>query len=304
MFHRVKKEAILDQTKANVFGDKEVSKIHNNNTNRIENRTGVNQTAVQRFAKSQEEMSQQISPANKNSNRPHAVKQYEPQLRNSNSPINQPTSKIEEVNTMNNPQSKDDAQTSTTPTAPAQGRVDIPGQNFQRPGASAPASRPSYPGASYPGAQNSGSAYNPQANDRPTGPKLVIGQGITMSGEIEACDHLIVEGTIEASLKGASVLDVAESGSYFGTVEIEEANISGRFEGDITVKGRLTIESTGTVIGTISYKELSMEAGATVDGTISPIGSTNVAKNVKAAPSKSKKATNNGAELPFASQAD
>ena len=29
-----------------------------------------------------------------------------------------------------------------------------------------------------------------------TGRKLVIGEGITLSGEIEACDHLVVEGTV------------------------------------------------------------------------------------------------------------
>ena len=101
-------------------------------------------------------------------------------------------------------------------------------------------------------------------------------------------------------MKGANILEIAESGTFYGTVEINEANIAGRFEGDITVKGRLTIESTGTIIGTVSYKELSMEAGATLDGSVSPIGSPNAQKKAASAPSKSKKATNTGAELPFA----
>jgi len=78
---------------------------------------------------------------------------------------------------------------------------------------------------------------NPQAKNtsqpEASGRQLSIGQGITMSGEIEACDHLVVEGTVEAALKGASLLEITESGSFFGTVEIEEATIAGRFEGDI-----------------------------------------------------------------------
>ncbi len=103
------------------------------------------------------------------------------------------------------------------------------------------------------------------------GRRLVVGQGITMSGEIESCDHLVVEGTIEAALKGASVLEISESGVFYGTVEIDEATIAGRFEGDLTVNGRLTIKSSGSITGAISYRELAVEAGAVLDGKIGPL---------------------------------
>ncbi len=130
----------------------------------------------------------------------------------------------------------------------------------------------SAPGASYPGYGSAPAAPQQQAQEtHSTGRKLIVGEGITMSGEIEACDHLIVEGKVEAALKGASLLDVAPAGVFYGTVEIDEATIAGRFEGDLTVHGRLTIRSTGSITGAISYKELAVEAGATVDGKISPL---------------------------------
>ncbi|MCB1555892.1 MAG: polymer-forming cytoskeletal protein, partial [Alphaproteobacteria bacterium] len=116
--------------------------------------------------------------------------------------------------------------------------------------------------------------------------KLLIGRGITMSGEIDSCDTLVVEGTVEASLRGARFLDVASTGVFYGAVEIDEANISGRFEGDITVNGRLTITSTGSITGTISYKEMAMEAGAIIDGKISPLGATAGAREEKAGASR------------------
>jgi len=105
------------------------------------------------------------------------------------------------------------------------------------------------------------------------GRKLTIGQGITMSGEIENCDQLLVEGTVEATLNGAKLLDIAETGIFYGSVDIEEAVIAGRFEGDLTVDGRVTIEATGTVIGTITYRELTVDAGATIEGKISSFAS-------------------------------
>lgn len=144
------------------------------------------------------------------------------------------------------------------------------------------------------------------------GRRLVIGSGITMSGEIEACDHLIVEGTVEAALKGANVLDIAETGAFHGKVEIQEATVAGNFDGDITVKGRLTVKSTGTIKGNVSYEELAVEAGATLQGTLKPYkasaSSTNAeeeksesaSKKEAAKTSSKKEAANSSSELPFA----
>jgi len=132
--------------------------------------------------------------------------------------------------------------------------------------------RPSYAGTSYGSApvhqkqETTSSLYSGGA-DR----TLTIGRGINMSGEIDACDHLLVEGTVEAALKGAKCLDIAESGTFYGTVEIEEATIAGRFEGDITVNGRLTLKASGVVTGSIAYRELEVEAGAVLDGRMTPL---------------------------------
>lgn len=153
------------------------------------------------------------------------------------------------------------------------------------------------------------SSYSPAADSYAAvdGRKLVIGPGITMSGEIEACDHLIVEGTVEAALKGASVLDVAETGVFYGTVEIDEATIAGRFEGDLIVNGRLTVRATGSVTGTLVYKEFAVEAGATIDGKVSPLAAIAAGgkkpqgkeTRTKSVPPRNDNQTE-GSELPFA----
>ena len=181
--------------------------------------------------------------------------------------------------------------------------LDIPGTSgFQRPGATGPQAL-RVPGAGYtPGnySQFGSSSTDARSSSR----RLVVGEGITMSGEIESCDTLIVEGTVEAALKGASILDIAESGVFYGTVEIDECVIAGRFEGDITVHGRLTLKASGSITGSISYKELAVEAGATIDGKMSPL---NAGKKVERKDGKGKipsKAPGlGGAELPFSGQA-
>lgn len=175
---------------------------------------------------------------------------------------------------------------------------------------SAPYGAPGYNAMSY-GTAASSSPYGTSAQvQKSEGRRLVIGSGITMSGEIEACDVLVIEGTVEAALKGASILEVAETGVFYGAVEIDECTIAGRFEGDLTVNGRLTIKGSGSITGSIAYKELAVEAGATLDGKVTPL----IAKGAKKAdkPAKEGKSVSprgraedrdDGNELPFAGSA-
>jgi len=177
------------------------------------------------------------------------------------------------------------------------------GVPFQRP----PQMQRSVPGnfaGNYGGAGTSGMMSKEVGEDR----RLVIGPGITMSGEIEACDYLLVEGTLEAALKGAKVLEIAETGTFYGAVEIEEATVAGRFEGDLTVNGRLTIKSGGSVTGAVAYKELAIEAGATLDGKVSPLASMGAAQAGKPqqkamAPKNDNSGESEGGELPFSGNA-
>ncbi len=193
-------------------------------------------------------------------------------------------------------------------TTQSRGNVEIPGpaSPFQRPGtigSRVPPGNAYAPGASYqaPGSYSTGgrTAVSGSSAD---GRRLTIGEGITLSGEIDACDVLVVEGTVEAALKGARVLEVTETGTFYGTVEIEECTIAGRFEGDITVNGCLTLRASGSVTGSIAYKELAVEAGATLDGRITPLSAKGAAKAEKAGKGKKRETGNSnhsGSELPF-----
>jgi cytoskeletal protein CcmA (bactofilin family) len=98
--------------------------------------------------------------------------------------------------------------------------------------------------------------------------KLIVGRDISLSGEITACDHLVVEGTVDATLREGQRIEITESGLFRGKVEISEADIAGRFEGEITVRGRLRVRSTGRIDGKIQYGELEVEAGGHLEGQV------------------------------------
>jgi cytoskeletal protein CcmA (bactofilin family) len=113
----------------------------------------------------------------------------------------------------------------------------------------------------------------PKAPEKPTEDRkearLVVGPDIKMKGvEINDCDTLQVEGRIEATLD-ARVLEITEKGVFNGTVAVDNAEIHGRLEGELTVRKQLVVHGTGRVSGKIRYARLKVEEGAELSGEIS-----------------------------------
>ncbi|MGE0151856.1 MAG: polymer-forming cytoskeletal protein [Reyranellaceae bacterium] len=105
------------------------------------------------------------------------------------------------------------------------------------------------------------------------GKRLLVGRDIVLSGEITTCDQLVVEGRVEAALTDTRVIEIRETGYFKGNAEIDEAEIRGVFEGDLTVRNRLLIRATGKVTGQIRYGMLEIECGGQLSGDIQIIQS-------------------------------
>lgn len=113
--------------------------------------------------------------------------------------------------------------------------------------------------------------------------KLTVGRDISLNGEIATCDHLVVEGNVSATIKGGQILEIAETGSFSGVVDIEQADIAGRFDGDLTVRDKLIIRPGATVTGTIQYGRLQVDTGATLNGQINVLQQQSADKNTSSA---------------------
>lgn len=102
--------------------------------------------------------------------------------------------------------------------------------------------------------------------------KLTVGKGLSLAGEITSCDVLVVEGKVEAKLTDGKMLEITEAGQFRGSVEIENADIAGRYDGQLVVHGRLTVRSTGRISGTIKYGEIEVSAGGQIIGEMQVVG--------------------------------
>ncbi len=115
-------------------------------------------------------------------------------------------------------------------------------------------------------------ANTPQAvstTAKESGSKLTVGPNIKLKGvEITDCDTLVVEGLVEATMD-SRVIQIAEQGSFKGSVAIDIAEIRGLFDGNLTAREKLVIHATGKVTGTIRYGKIVIEEGGQLSGEIS-----------------------------------
>lgn len=110
--------------------------------------------------------------------------------------------------------------------------------------------------------------------------KLIVGPDIKMKGvEITDCDTLVVEGRMEATLD-SRVLEIAQNGVFQGTVAVDNAEIHGRLEGELTVRKQLVIHATGKVSGKIRYARIKVEEGAEISGEIAMLDKSQDIKTV------------------------
>lgn len=100
---------------------------------------------------------------------------------------------------------------------------------------------------------------------------LTVGNDILLKGEITACDRLIIEGNVDATVSEVQTMELSEAGSFKGMAEVEFAEISGDFQGNLIVQGSLLIHRTGRVSGNITYGEIEIARGGSITGDIKAI---------------------------------
>ena len=124
-----------------------------------------------------------------------------------------------------------------------------------------------HPAATSTAADASSSSNNATTTSQ-GGSKLTVGPNIKLKGvEITDCDTLVVEGMVEATMD-SRVMQISEKGAFKGSAEIDIAEIHGQFDGNLTVRQKLVIYSTGKVSGKIRYGNVVIEEGGRLSGEI------------------------------------
>lgn len=101
--------------------------------------------------------------------------------------------------------------------------------------------------------------------------ETVIGPSIKVKGNFQGKGNIVIEGTVEGSLKTEANIFVGNDAKIVANIDSRDASIHGEVFGNIKNKGYLAIGKTAKISGDIQYVEISIEKGALINGTISAV---------------------------------
>lgn len=114
--------------------------------------------------------------------------------------------------------------------------------------------------------------------------KLVVGSGVKLKGaEILDCDTLLVEGRVEATMD-SRFIQITDQGAFDGKVNVDVAEIHGRFNGELTARQQLVIHATGRVSGKIRYGKIVIHEGGELSGDVKSANAAEVKEEASAKP--------------------
>ena len=96
---------------------------------------------------------------------------------------------------------------------------------------------------------------------------LIVGRDIVITGEIQSCDCLVVEGTVKANVT-CNELRIAKGGLFLGSASVANADVVGRFEGELQISERLLLRASGKIAAKLRYRQIEIELGGQISGDI------------------------------------
>ena len=115
----------------------------------------------------------------------------------------------------------------------------------------------------------------------------LVAEDVEITGDLVFSSGMRVDGRVRGDVIGRTadsgaptLLVLSAKGRIEGSVRTGDAVINGTVVGDLDVEHRLELQSDARVIGTIRYRQLQMDVGATVQGQLVRVEVAPVVDNV------------------------
>jgi len=120
------------------------------------------------------------------------------------------------------------------------------------------------------------------ADTNPPG-SLLVGDGVYMKGTMNVPGIASIDGKLEGQLT-ADVIVIQANGSVDGKTTANHIKVAGSLMDTAVASKTLVVESSGMVSGSVTYAEMEIKKGGSLQGGIYKIGSEMPAKAAPVAP--------------------
>lgn len=111
-----------------------------------------------------------------------------------------------------------------------------------------------------------------KAGERKVSERNIIGKNTKITGDIISEGDFRIDGTLEGTIKTDGRVIIGDSGLIKGKVECTNADVEGKFSGELLVSNTLTVKSSANINGDVVIGKLSVEPGAAFNATCSMKG--------------------------------
>lgn len=99
-------------------------------------------------------------------------------------------------------------------------------------------------------------------------PETIVAEGVSIKGTMSFQKLVRIDGHFEGELLSSGKLVIGPTGHVKANIQLEEAFISGKVTGDITVKKRLVLRGRAEICGDITAPLLSVDEGVSIVGIL------------------------------------
>ena len=95
-----------------------------------------------------------------------------------------------------------------------------------------------------------------------------IGPSVKVEGDFTGEGDLVIEGIVVGNVRTNNNLTVGPGAIVEAEIKAKNAFIAGKVKGNVLLKGRLDLTSSGQIIGNVKASLISVESGGIINGQL------------------------------------
>lgn len=124
--------------------------------------------------------------------------------------------------------------------------------------------------------KNNGKDNNSKNGENGANTINIIGAGTVITGDINSNGDIRIDGTVQGKVISKAKVVIGKSSTIDGDIEAQNADISGKVNGKLSVAQTLLLKSSAFINGDIVVNKLVVESGAEFNGKCNMLSSQRV----------------------------
>ena len=96
----------------------------------------------------------------------------------------------------------------------------------------------------------------------------VIGEGLSVEGDITSDEEVVVQGNLRGKLTSSDAVSIGTGGVVQADVAGQSVSIAGQVTGDVSAPERVDIQAGGRLVGDVRAARFTIADGASFKGAV------------------------------------